>query len=121
MALKATTYDNIKSYSRSFKQMLASNPGLPFSINETPLVIKISKLANLARLYTHSGCEEIAAVLGLEGDKLTVSLLCLDSHGNVLPEHKLPAGSGGFDGEETWPDDQLIKFPQDADYATFFS
>jgi hypothetical protein len=114
-----TSYGDIKNYSASFLSELQNcNITFPDQAN-TPLVIKASvkDLAKeLGRLIKESNCKQIAFVPGIHNNgRFTVCILALDINGNVLTKHI----DGLLDGEETWPDTQVIKLSQLTDYQNF--
>lgn len=103
--MSQTTYADIKAYSQDFMQIVQNNPELPFSQLEMPLVVFVDKLQLMALLAI---APKLAILPGVENGKLTFSILGVTEKNEVLPEHI----NGSLDGEETWPEEDLIIYNQ---------
>ena len=117
--LKETNYKSIYNYSQNLKDYIAAN-GIPLGLRWFPYFIKMdlgSTVKGLGRLKKDTTCSRIYCVLGIGPNETTselefkVSFLGLDADGNVDSRHY--SGTAPFiDGEETWPDADVITDPR---------
>lgn len=97
--MAAETYSNIRSFATSLFQLLVDrNQGISNSTPQDEKLVFYMDKQQVLELLNQTGCEKIAAVLGIEGGKATVSLLCTDSNNRILESHI----TGSLDGQETW-------------------
>ena len=98
-----TSFEEISQYNDSLKQALIT--GNPFGLSAFPSVIELS--ANnpdleLGKVIQASG-GSVLAVFGIDaGNNFTVSFLPLDSNKKIITT---------ADGEETWPKESVVNFP----------
>ena len=107
------SYRNIHGYATEFKDLLLkSAKGIVKSNPDQEPIVIYMDVKNITELIRRGGSDTVylAAVLGIEhtdGSKegeLTISLLCTDEAGNILPNHI----NGELAGEEVWPYRRLI-------------
>jgi hypothetical protein len=92
-------YRNIRSYAQTYASSLRKMEqgiGTPDPEEETAVVIiERQYLEDILAVEAY----DVAAVFGVEGGRLTISFLALDSNGDVSPRHI----EGEADGQEVWP------------------
>lgn len=118
LKMAETSYQDIKSMSASFKQMLANNKStLPFDVDNSALIVLVDVATDLQAILSNNP-EKLAVILGLEDDRLTICLLGSDGTGSSFSPDPPPPPPPG---QETWPDEEMIVFTDDEEYDEFFT
>ena len=118
-----TSYEDIKTMSANFKQMLANNKSsLPFDVDNSALVVLVDVANELQNILSHNP-EKLAVILGLENNRLTICLLGHNTgtSGNPTTSDPPPPPPPPPPGEETWPEESMINFDDDEEYHEFFT
>jgi hypothetical protein len=128
-----TSYQDIKAMSAEFKAMLENNKtSLPFDVDNSALVVLVDVEKNLNAILSRNPAK-LAVAIGLENGRLTICLLGADSEGQPLtrersvlsasdPQTKSTSDPNGEpdDGQETWPEEEIITPPESTEYNQFF-
>jgi hypothetical protein len=119
--LTPDSYKNIKSYSSRYIELLKNDlqSGIVKDKAQDEGLVIYFDVASVIDLIRRGGTNTVylAGLLGVHTTKageneFTISLLCADKSGDILPEHK----SGALDGEEVWPLRAKV-----SDFKTVFS
>ena len=118
-----TSYEDIKTMSANFKQMLTSHKSsLPFDVDNSALVVLVDVANELQNILSNNP-EKLAVILGLENNRLTICLLGHNttSAGTSPMADPPPPPPPPPPGEETWPEEEMINFEDDEEYDEFFT
>lgn len=116
-----TSYEDIKSMSANFKQMLSTyKTSLPFDVDNSALVVLVDVANDLQNILSNNP-EKLAVIIGLENNRLTICLLGHNPSSGTSPMSDPPPPPPPPPGEETWPEEGMINFDDDEEYNEFFT
>ncbi|HEY0676704.1 MAG TPA: hypothetical protein VGD17_00405 [Chitinophagaceae bacterium] len=114
--MAATSYSSIKDMSADFKTALSNlEYPYPFRVDTSSLVVLVDIENDLGDILAANPAK-LAIIIGVDDSAPTICILGADSNGAVLAAHV----NGTLDGQETWPESQIIKYDQGTEYADFF-
>ena len=118
--MAVTSYNAIKAMSADFKQMLDDNrSALPFDVENSALVVLVDVATDLNEVLA-SDPEKLAVIIGLENNRLTICLLGSDAKTGLRADPMPPPLPPPPDGQETWPEGEMIVFDEEDEYNAFF-